>query len=128
MAGSVLELGGLPVRTVSPALSDELQVAVEAFEARRALRRRHLALQIGFGTIRGLARGFGHRQRDRSGTVVVVASTTAPKHCSGCDYHTHSGTTAEAASNLHDPLPLFAVDASIPTDHPTDCAARQLDV
>src|SRR2546425_10950529 len=40
---ALLELRGLPVRAVAFALPKQLQVAVEALEAGRAHRRRHLA-------------------------------------------------------------------------------------
>jgi hypothetical protein len=44
VSGAILELGALPIRAVTPALANQLQVAVETVKSRRAQVRRHLAL------------------------------------------------------------------------------------
>src|ERR1700716_3270059 len=57
-ARTLLELRGLPVRAFAFALAEQLEVAVEAFEARRPHRRRHLALQGGLRLVVRAAYGF----------------------------------------------------------------------
>src|SRR6266704_2016363 len=56
--GAFFELCGLPIGTIALNLADELQIAVEAFEAGCAQRRRHLSLQTGLGVIVGPTHGF----------------------------------------------------------------------
>src|SRR4029077_16832410 len=69
----VPEFGRLPVGAIAPALADQLQVAVEALKARRAQRRRHLALQPGLRVIVGAARGF--RDGERSHPFILLLLT-----------------------------------------------------
>src|SRR5436190_19331518 len=77
VTGSVLELGRLPVRTVAPTLSDELQVAVESVETVGSQVCRYLALQRGLRVIIGATHGSGHRQLQG----FVIRCSTAGKSC-----------------------------------------------
>src|SRR4051812_25025209 len=54
---AVLKLGGLPVGAVALALTNQLQIAIEALEAGRAQIRWDLTLQGGFRFIAGTADG-----------------------------------------------------------------------
>jgi hypothetical protein len=62
MSGAILELGALPIRAVTPALANQLQVAVEPVKACRPHVRRHLPLQRGLGVIAGAAHSSGYRE------------------------------------------------------------------
>src|SRR6185312_13639765 len=68
----LLELRGLPVGAVAAILPDQLQVAVEALEARDAQRDRNLALQRAFRPIVRPAFRLRHRQRNRLVAIAVA--------------------------------------------------------
>src|SRR5882672_1815944 len=78
MAHSVLEFSRLPVRSVAPALTNKLEVAVEALEAGRPQGRRYLALQRGLRLIPRGALGSGYGQRNLALIIALIIIRFAP--------------------------------------------------
>src|SRR2546426_7609793 len=77
---ALLELRGLPVSAITPALTEELEVAVEALEPGRAHSRRQLPLQSSFWVVIGSADCFRHRQGDWLAVPVALIRSGQQRH------------------------------------------------
>ena len=73
----VPEFGRLPVGAISPALANQLQIAVEPVKAGGAQSRRYLPLQGGLRVIVGTAHRFCHGKR--CGIILLLTGGPARK-------------------------------------------------